>query len=375
MASGIPPFEPVPYRQLAEAFYARVAADPLLRPLFPGKSFRCAIEAFSSYLAQLLGGPPEDTQHRWSLSLRESHLRFQIGPAHREAWMRCMRDALQDVPLPDSARAALRDFFEQSSAYLVNHGDPPRTRSAPLPSGLDLCWNAQLALDQAVAAIRADRPAEAIGIVRTHPLRAYLDASPSAHAALLALMIGARDPSLLVHVETAIVTTPSLLHERHFGRTLLHAAAASGSLAAVELLLRAGASPQVCDSLGHTPLYSLANECLQGGADVVHALVRAGARIDAADGVKRATPLHMAARRGNAEITAALLDNGADIEARDSLGDTPLRRAVNCRQPGVAQLLLQRGADPHSPGSKGLTPFRAARSAVLRQAFLSAGAK
>ena len=47
-------------RQLSEAFYARVARDPVLRPLFPGKSFRCAVEAFAAFLAQFLGGPAED---------------------------------------------------------------------------------------------------------------------------------------------------------------------------------------------------------------------------------------------------------------------------------------------------------------------------
>jgi hypothetical protein len=55
-------------RELSVAFYARVARDPVLRPLFPGKSFRCAIEEFSAFLAQLLGGPGADSQRRWWLS-------------------------------------------------------------------------------------------------------------------------------------------------------------------------------------------------------------------------------------------------------------------------------------------------------------------
>jgi hemoglobin len=60
-------------RQLSEAFYARVKRDPVLRPLFPGKSMRCAMNAFAAFLAQFLGGPAEDAQARWWLSLRESH--------------------------------------------------------------------------------------------------------------------------------------------------------------------------------------------------------------------------------------------------------------------------------------------------------------
>src|SRR3981081_4444547 len=98
-------------RKLATVFYARVARDPVLRPLFPGKTFKCAIEEFSAFLAQLLGGPSEDAQRRWWLSLRESHLRFKIGPKERDAWMKNMLQALDDVPLEEPVRSALRDFF------------------------------------------------------------------------------------------------------------------------------------------------------------------------------------------------------------------------------------------------------------------------
>jgi ankyrin repeat protein len=74
-------------------------------------------------------------------------------------------------------------------------------------------------------------------------------------------------------------------------------------------------------------------------ADVVHELVRGGAKVDAHDGGTGATALYMAARRGNAVVAKALLDCGADINARDRRGDTPLQRAVNCRKAHVAELL------------------------------------
>jgi ankyrin repeat protein len=103
-------------------------------------------------------------------------------------------------------------------------------------------------------------------------------------------------------------------------------------------------------------------------------LVQAGARVNARDGVKHCTALHMAARRGNVEVAEMLLDSGADIEAPDSVGDTPLRRAVNCDKTDVATLLLARGADMHSKGSKGLTPSEAARTTAMRR-LLSRGQK
>ena len=60
---------------------------PYCDALFPGKALRCAIEEFTAFLAQFLGGSPEDAQRRWWLSLRESHLRFKIGDRERDAWM------------------------------------------------------------------------------------------------------------------------------------------------------------------------------------------------------------------------------------------------------------------------------------------------
>jgi ankyrin repeat protein len=77
----------------------------------------------------------------------------------------------------------------------------------------------------------------------------------------------------------------------------------------------------------------------------------------------------MAARRGNADVIQALLDEGAEIEFRDSAGETPLRRAVNCNKVEAARLLLARGANPDSEDSKGLSVSRAARSTQMKQLF------
>jgi ankyrin repeat protein len=116
----------------------------------------------------------------------------------------------------------------------------------------------------------------------------------------------------------------------------------------VELLLRLGADPNVTTSSGHTPLYCVANECrVTGGGNIVRALVRAGAPVDARSRARQCTALHMAARRGNTEVAEALVDCSADIHARDKAGDTPLQRAKNCHKTGVVSLLLSRGADVH----------------------------
>ncbi len=113
----------------------------------------------------------------------------------------------------------------------------------------------------------------------------------------------------------------------------------------VKTLLRLCADVDAVQAGGHTPLYAVANECgAATGPEIVKALVRAGADVNVCGGVTRATPLHMAARRGFVQIAEALLDCGAAIDARDNKGDTPLQRALNCRKGNVAELLRKRGA-------------------------------
>jgi len=351
-----------------------VARDPILRPLFPGKSFTCAIEQFTAFLAQFLGGPGEDAQRRWWLSLHESHMRFKIGPEERAAWLRNMVQAFDDVPIGEPIRTELLAFFDQSSAYVVNQGEKPALANAQSRTSdnhntraeISRRWEAQTQLDEAVAAIRSGNTDRAISLAESSALQTC---ARSVHSGLLALMIRSGHDVMLGYVRERVTRDPALAHERiRHGRTLLHEAAAAGSLSVTELLLSMGADPDARDGGGHTPLYCLGNECgVKGGENVVRALVRAGADVNAHDGVKHCTPLHMAARRGHLEIAKALLGCGGNIEARDSGGDTPLRRAVNCDKVGLASLLLARGADVRSIGSKGATPILAARTTAMKK--------
>jgi truncated hemoglobin YjbI len=360
-------------RRLAVAFYGRVERDPILRPLFPGKTFKCAIEEFTAFLAQFLGGPSEDSQRRWWLSLHESHRRFKIGQRERTAWIANMLLALDDVRIQEPLRSELLGFFQGSSAYVVNQGEPTAAEDAgggKRQVEIARRWKAQLRLDEAVAALRSGDAKRAIALAESSTLETC---GRTVHCGLLALMIRSRQSELLDHARVKLAGDPALAQERYAGRTLLHEAAAAGEPAMVELLLSLGADPNALDGGGHTPLYSAGNECaVEGGGKVVRALVRGGADVNACEGVKRCTALHMAARRGHAEVAAALLDCGADLEVRDSHGETPLRRAVNCEKPALVSLLIERGADLRSKAKNGTMPVLAARSPAMKRLLKSA---
>jgi len=360
-------------RALAAAFYAHVEQDPILRPLFPS-TFTCAIEEFAAFLVQFLGGEADATQRRWWLSLRESHDRFRIGERERDAWLRSMTATLSDASIIASARVRtdLIEFFHRSSAHVVNKTRRPAP-AQPLNGELAGLWDEQLALDEAVALARSPRDAaRCIELLQGPVLQARFARSPAVHASVLALVAKSKTPLLRQYAVQRIVANPSLIRQRYSGyRTLLHDASAAGDASLVEQLLDMGAGETADDSQVRSPLYCVANECSAPGAGRIVRLLsqRNAARVNAVYGVKRCTALHMASRRGNVEAIAALLDAGADIEARDSAGDTPLRRAVNCNKVDAAKLLLTRGADPDSKGSRSLTPARAARTSAMAQIF------
>ncbi len=321
-------------RRLSAEFYARIGRDPVLRPLFPGKSLRCAVEEFAAFLIQFLGGDEEQTQFRWWLSLRESHARFRIGPSERSAWLKQMGATLEAEEFDEGTREALRQFFLHSSAYVIGEDAP-----APEHEELAARWGKQRTLDDVIGAIVAGREDAVLA------LAPQMASRPSVYVGLLARMVQSGRAVLVRYVTDALMSDPSLAARRFSGNTLLHFASGAGCVEVVALLLRLGTDPNVQGRGSHTPLYRVANECRsEAGPEVVRLLVRAGADVNACGGVTRATALHMAARRGFVGIARELLDCGAALEARDSKGATPLQRAINCRRERVAQLLREKGA-------------------------------
>jgi ankyrin repeat protein len=152
----------------------------------------------------------------------------------------------------------------------------------------------------------------------------------------------------LARVQTIVEKDPSLVRSRDAsGNTPLHAAAIAGSVPIVEWLLTKGADIDAANTETMTPLF----EAIRNGKDdVARVLIEKGAKTDGA--------LHRAAWNNRTAVMEILIAKGADIEARDSQGYTPLTIITRSNGPFEAlQLLVKKGANISLRDSLGNTPL------------------
>ena len=105
---------------LVSRFYAGVAADPLLRPLYPDEDLTEAEHRLRLFLVQYWGGPTTYSDSRGHPRLRMRHAPFAIGPAERDAWLTHMLAALDSLELPPERDAELRDYLVNAAHALMN---------------------------------------------------------------------------------------------------------------------------------------------------------------------------------------------------------------------------------------------------------------
>jgi hemoglobin len=108
------------FRLLVERFYARVADDPVLRPVYPEEDLSSAAERLTLFLIQYWGGPTTYNERRGHPRLRLRHQPFAIGQAERNAWFGHMTAAVDSLELAPALRKALLDYFETASTAMIN---------------------------------------------------------------------------------------------------------------------------------------------------------------------------------------------------------------------------------------------------------------
>ena len=115
---GMPFFE-----RLVDRFYDGVAADPVLRPVYPERDLTGARHRLTLFLAQYWGGPRTYDEERGHPRLRMRHFPFAIGPAERDRWLVHMRAAIDASDAPEDARARLHEYMTMAADAMRNRDE------------------------------------------------------------------------------------------------------------------------------------------------------------------------------------------------------------------------------------------------------------
>ena len=123
------PFDQIGGREsverLAERFYdVMEATEPLLVALHdqdsPGKISRRSRDRFAMFLVGWLGGPQDYTAQNGHPRLRMRHARVRVDVSMRDAWLRCMTQAMQLENIPPELRAFLEQRFAEVADFMRN---------------------------------------------------------------------------------------------------------------------------------------------------------------------------------------------------------------------------------------------------------------
>jgi hemoglobin len=418
--------------RLVAAFYARVDSDPVIRPLY-GKTLSCAIHALTAFMTTWLGGPP--VYDLRGARLRRRHVPFAIDAQARDAWLANMKAAVREVEIPAAEADLLMVHLEVGARALVNTEETPEkvpcagetdridTRMTEQWSQMAEAENLFDAVSRGdLAFIRSMLPMRLVphAVLMSHALAEWLDPTGRADRRfgrrlkkvnpleVIESLLAQRDLDIdpdegddlgrFRHLQAMI--------EAYAGASRIIRPSSHASLRVatrdrfISEIERDQSYVRLLGLRGQTLLHDaalvgeaeLAAVLIRSGAepdareadghtplyrastgDVVRVLLVAGATADVASGPTQGTPLHQAARRGNVSVAQALLDHGATIDVRDAKGHTPLRRAVNCRHLEIVRLLVQRMADPHAADHRGVTPLDVAHTVEMQQALVIAG--
>ncbi len=124
--------------------------------------------------------------------------------------------------------------------------------------------------------------------------------------------------------------------------------------------------------------FELIEAARSGNLEEARRLLALGVDIDAKEDIFAGTALFFASFAGHTQVLALLLENGADVEARNNRGRTALTGASFRGHTEVVKLLLNKGADVNTADKFGKTPLIEAcrgNHPVIAELLVQAGAR
>jgi len=108
--------------RIIDLFYDRMDTLPeagIIRVLHP-QDLGATRAVLKRYLAEWLGGPRAYSEERGHPRLRARHLPFSIGDEERDAWMLCMRSAMEDVVTDVAIREWILEKLSGVATWMRN---------------------------------------------------------------------------------------------------------------------------------------------------------------------------------------------------------------------------------------------------------------
>ena len=109
--------------RLVDRFYQGVAADDVLREMYPEEDLGPAAERLTMFLEQYWGGPTTYSEQRGHPRLRMRHHPFVVNTDARDRWIRHMRDAVDSLSLPPAYESVLWTYLERAAWSMQNTPD------------------------------------------------------------------------------------------------------------------------------------------------------------------------------------------------------------------------------------------------------------
>ncbi|CAL79083.1 putative hemoglobin protein (Truncated hemoglobin) [Bradyrhizobium sp. ORS 278] len=120
--------------RLVESFYHRMDTLPEAKTIrdMHGTNLGPIKVVLKRYLSEWLGGPKLYSPEKGHPRLRQRHMGFPIGNAERDAWLLCMRGALDETVADVAARQDVDAAMTKLADWMRNQaGNPHDARAAP----------------------------------------------------------------------------------------------------------------------------------------------------------------------------------------------------------------------------------------------------
>ena len=111
------------FNELVSHFYALVAVNPVLRPMYPDSDLKAAAQRLEMFLVQYWGGPTTYSEQRGHPRLRMRHAPFRIATKERDEWLNCMRQAVDGLEINAELKIELWNYLEMAANSMVNQPD------------------------------------------------------------------------------------------------------------------------------------------------------------------------------------------------------------------------------------------------------------